>query len=111
MYYKKIYRKETKQFANMSRMYESFKERKDVIVGEDNNGEYILYPIVLTDSYVSELVSRQAIGNAGYNDTELTDEEIQYIADELADRFIGNNYYEHLEKILDEMNVSKVDED
>lgn len=89
-YYKRI-EKRSVYFDNaptaLKNSYDKMKAEKGVIVSNDECGEFILVPTEKVDEFIITAVSRQDVMSRGFNADELTDEDMQEIADTLAKDF------------------------
>lgn len=101
MYYKRI-EKRSHVFKNapiaIVKGYETLKSKKGVIVSNDDNGEFLLVPTEMVDEFIAVVVSRADVKAIGYDADKLSDLDMQYIADNVADALIEyGGYWENLE--------------
>lgn len=109
-YYKKIEEREYK-FPNapiaLQKSYDKMKADKGTIVSSDENGEFILVPTEKIDEFIITSLSRQDIFARGFNADELTDEDMQEIADTMAELYIGyDGYWDELESECGDRGIS-----
>ena len=100
-YYKRINRNE-RIFENapiaLQRGYEELKANDKVIVANDAEGEFLLVPTEMVDGFISVVISRADVKAIGYDADKISDSDMQYIADNVADALIENGgYWDYLE--------------
>ena len=101
MYYKRIEKKDY-FFINapiaLEKSYETLKSKKGVIVSSDDNGEFLLVPTPMVDEFISVAISRADVKAIGYDADKISDSDMQYIADNVADALIEyGGYWDNLE--------------
>lgn len=116
MYYKRIEKKDY-FFINapiaIEKSYETLKNKKGVIVSSDDNGEFLLVPTPMVDEFVPTTISRQDLISREFDPSELTDEQMQEIADKMGDLWVGfSDYWEEMDACAEEFfTKSKEEED
>ena len=116
MYYKRIEKKDY-FFINapiaLEKSYETLKSKKGVIVSSDDNGEFLLVPTPMVDEFVPTTISRQDLISREFDPSELTDEQMQEIADKMGDLWVGfSDYCEEMDACAEEFfTKSKEEED
>lgn len=73
--------------------YEDMKKIDGVIVANDENGEFILIPTEMIDEYVVTCVSKADIRTKGFDTTNVTDEQMRELADQLEEDLVENGSY------------------
>lgn len=115
MYYKRI-EKRNNVFGNapiaIVKGYETLKNTKGVIVSSDNNGEFLLVPTQMLDEFVPTTISKQDLISQGFDPSELTDEQMQEIADKMGDLWVGfSDYWEEMDACAEEFGLTKNEEE
>ena len=100
-YYKRINRSEN-IFENapiaLQKSYEALKANDKVIVANDAEGEFLLVPTEMVDEFILTAVSRADVKSIGYDADKISDSDMQYIADNVADALIEyGGYWDNLE--------------
>ena len=100
-YYKRINRNEN-VFENapiaLQKAYEELKANGKVIVANDAEGEFLLVPTEMVDEFISVAISRADAKAIGYDADKISDSDMQYIADNVADALIEyGGYWDNLE--------------
>lgn len=111
-YYKRINRNEN-IFENapiaLQKSYEALKANNKVIVANDDCGEFLLVPTEMIDEFILTAVSRADLKSRGFDADNLSDEDMQDIADNMADDYIEyGGYWEGLEDEAEKMGARKV---
>ena len=97
-YYKKLYKKDYEYFTEALKGYESAKENPNAIVGNDEHGEFVLVPTPVVGEFVVTCLSREDFRSEGFNPDNLSDEDMQTIADEMGDHFVEyGSYWEDID--------------
>jgi len=115
MYYKRIERKEF-FYINapiaLEKSYETLKNKKGVIVSNDDNGEFLLMPTPMLDEFVPTTISRQDLISRGFDPSELTDEQMQKIADKMGNLWVGfSDYWEEMDACAEEFGLKNEEEE
>lgn len=88
----------------LKRGYEELKDKKGVVISNDENGEFLLVPTEALNEFVITCLSREDIKVQGYNPDELTDKDMQYFADKMCDNFIEyGGYWDTLDYLANEV--------
>lgn len=111
-YYKRINRNEH-IFENapiaLQKGYEALKANDKVIVANDAEGEFLLVPTEMVDEFILTAISRADLKGRGFDADKLSDEDMQDIADNMADDYIEyGGYWEGLEDEAEKMGAKKV---
>ena len=111
-YYKRIEKREF-FFENApiapQKSYENLKANNKVIVANDDCGEFLLVPTEMMDEFILTAVSRADLKSRGFDADNLSDEDMQDIADNMADDYIEyGGYWEGLEDEAEKMGAKKV---
>lgn len=111
-YYKRINRNEN-IFENapiaLQKSYEALKANGKVIVANDAEGEFLLVPTEMVDEFILTAVSRADLKGRGFDADKLSDEDMQDIADNMADDYIEyGGYWEGLEDEAEKMGAKRV---
>ena len=111
-YYKRIEKREF-FFENApiapQKSYESLKANNKVIVSNDECGEFLLVPTEMVDEFILTAISRADLKGRGFDADKLSDEDMQDIADNMADDYIEyGGYWEGLEDEAEKMGAKKV---
>ena len=111
-YYKRIEKREF-FFENApiapQTSYESLKANNKVIVANDECGEFLLIPTEMVDEFILTAISRADLKGRGFDADNLSDEDMQNIADNMADDYIEyGGYWEGLENEAEKMGAKKV---
>lgn len=111
-YYKRINRNEN-IFENapiaLQKSYEALKANGKVIVANDAEGEFLLVPTEMVDEFILTAISRADLKGRGFDADKLSDEDMQDIADNMADDYIEyGGYWEGLEDEAEKMGAKKV---
>lgn len=111
-YYKRINRSEN-IFENapiaLQKSYEALKAKDKVIVANDAEGEFLLIPTEMVDEFILTAISRADLKGRGFDADKLSDEDMQDIADNMADDYIEyGGYWEGLEDEAEKMGAKKV---
>lgn len=111
-YYKRINRNEN-VFENapiaLQKSYEALKANSKVIVANDAEGEFLLVPTEMVDEFILTAISRADLKGRGFDADKLSDEDMQDIADNMADDYIEyGGYWEGLEDEAEKMGAKKV---
>lgn len=111
-YYKRINRNEN-VFENapiaLQKSYEALKANGKVIVANDAEGEFLLVPTEMVDEFILTAISRADLKGRGFDADKLSDEDMQDIADNMADDYIEyGGYWEGLEDEAEKMGAKKV---
>jgi hypothetical protein len=101
MYYKRIEKKDY-FYKNapiaLEKSYKTLKSKKGVIASSDDNGEFLLVPTPMVDEFISVVISRADVKAIGYDADKISDSDMQYIADKVADALIEyGGYWDNLE--------------
>ena len=115
MYYKRIEKKDY-FYINapiaLEKSYETMKSKKGVIVSIDDNGEFLLVPTPMVDEFVPTTISRQDLISQGFDPSELTDEQMQEIANKMGDLWVGfSDYWEEMDTCAEEFGLTKNEEE
>ena len=115
MYYKRI-EKSNYVFENapiaIAKGYETLKNTKGVIVSSDDNGEFLLVPTPIVDEFIPTAISRQDMISQGFDPSELTDEQMQEIANKMGDLWVGfSDYWEEMDSCAEEFGLTKNEEE
>ena len=92
-YYKRVNKSDNEGIERAMQGYEAMKAKKGVIVGNDEQGEFILYPTEMDGEFVITCLSREDFKTQGFNPAELTDSQMEEIADEMAESYVGYGDY------------------
>ena len=111
-YYKRIEKREF-FFENApiapQKSYEGLKANNKVIVANDECGEFLLVPTEMVDEFILTAISRADLKGRGFDADKLSDEDMQDIADNMADDYIEyGGYWEGLENEAEKMGAKKV---
>lgn len=111
-YYKRIEKREF-FFENApiapQKSYENLKANNKVIVANDDCGEFLLVPTEMVDEFILTAISRADLKGRGFDADKLSDEDMQDIADNMADDYIEyGGYWEGLEDEAEKMGAKKV---
>lgn len=111
-YYKRINRSEN-IFENapiaLQKSYEALKANGKVIVANDVEGEFLLVPTEMVDEFILTAISRADLKGRGFDADKLSDDDMQDIADNMADDYIEyGGYWEGLEDEAEKMGAKKV---
>lgn len=111
-YYKRIEKREF-FFENApiapQKSYEGLKANNKVIVANDECGEFLLVPTEMVDEFILTAISRADLKGRGFDADKLSDEDMQDIADNMADDYIEyGGYWEGLEDEAEKMGAKKV---
>lgn len=114
-YYKRIEKKDY-FFINapiaLEKSYDALKSKKGVIVSSDDNGEFLLVPTPMLDEFVPTTISRQDMISQGFDPSELTDDQMQDIANEMGDLWVGfSDYWEEMDSCAEKLGLTKNEED
>ena len=111
MYYKKIEKRDY-AFKNapiaLEKVYDNLKSKKCVIVSSDDNGEFLLVPTPMVDEFIPTAISRQDIFSQGFDPNELTDDQMQEIADKMGEHWLEGDYWEEMDSCAEEFGLSKI---
>lgn len=115
MYYKRIEKKDY-FYINapiaLEKSYETLKNKKGVIVSSDDNGEFLLVPTPMVDEFVPTTISREDLKSQGFDADSITDEDVQCIADEMADLWIGfGDYWEQMDACAEKIGFEKIEKE
>lgn len=114
MYYKRVERKEFFFIGapiTLEKSYETLKIKKGVIVSNDDNGEFLLVPTPMLDEFVPTTISRQDLISRGFDPSELTDEQMQEIADKMGGNWVGfGNYWEEMDACAEKFGLTEEEE-
>lgn len=115
MYYKRVERKEF-FFINapiaLEKSYEAMKSKNGVIVSSDDNGEFLLIPTPMLEEFVPTTISRQDLISQGFDQSELSDEQMQELADKMGNNWVGfGDYWETMDACAEEFGLAKIEED
>ena len=115
MYYKRI-EKNDYFYINapiaLEKSYETMKSKKGVIVSSDDNGEFLLVPTPMLDEFVPTTISRQDLISQGFDPSELSDEQMQEIADKMGNNWVGfGDYWEEMDDCAEEFGLTKNEEE
>lgn len=89
MYYTRVNKSENEGIDQAMKNYEAMKTKNGVIVGNDEQGEFILYPTEMNGEFVITSLSREDFKTQGFNPESLTDDQMREIASEMADFYVG----------------------
>lgn len=92
-YYKRLNKSYANGIVALEKHYEEMKSRIGVIVGNDEDGEFILYPSEMDGEFVVTYVSKNDINNDGFNADSVTDEQMRELANEIEDDVLENSNY------------------
>lgn len=111
-YYKRIEKREF-FFENApiapQKSYEKLKANNKVIVANDDCGEFLLVPTEMVDEFILTSISRADLKGRGFDADKLSDEDMQDIADNMADDYIEyGGYWEALDNEAEKMGAKKV---
>ena len=111
-YYKRIEKREF-FFENApiapQKSYENLKANNKVIVANDDCGEFLLVPTEMIDEFILTAISRADLKGRGFDADKLSDEDMQDIADNMADDYIEyGGYWEGLDDEAEKMGAKKV---
>ena len=111
-YYKRINRNEH-IFENapiaLQKSYEVLKANGKVVVANDAEGEFLLVPTEMVDEFILTAISRADLKGRGFDADKLSDEDMQDIADNMADDYIEyGGYWEGLDDEAEKMGAKKV---
>lgn len=111
-YYKRIEKREF-FFENApiapQKSYENLKANNKVIVANDDCGEFLLVPTEMVDEFILTAISRADLKGRGFDADKLSDEDMQDIANNMADDYIEyGGYWEGLEDEAEKMGAKKV---
>lgn len=111
-YYKRIEKREF-FFENApiapQKSYENLKANNKVIVANDDCGEFLLVPTEMVDEFVLTAISRADLKGRGFDADKLSDEDMQDIANNMADDYIEyGGYWEGLDDEAEKMGAKKV---
>ena len=111
-YYKRIEKREF-FFENApiapQKSYENLKANNKVIVANDDCGEFLLVPTEMVDEFILTAISRADLKGRGFDADNLSDEDMQDIADNMADNYIEyGGYWESLEDEAANMGAKKL---
>ncbi len=115
MYYKRI-EKRSYVFENapiaLEKSYKKLKNKKGVIVSSDDNGEFLLVPTPIVDEFVPTTISRQDLISQGFDPSELSDEQMQEIADKMGELWVDcGDYWEEMDACSEEFGLTKNEEE
>lgn len=111
MYYKRIEKRDY-FFINapiaLEKSYETLKGKKGVIVSSDDNGEFLLVPSEMLDEFIPTTISREDLKSQGFDADSMTDENVQDIADDMADLWIGcGDYWGQMDSCAENLGFEK----
>jgi len=115
MYYKRIEKKDL-FYINapiaLEKSYETLKSKKGVIASSDDNGEFLLVPTTIVDEFVPTTISRQDLISQGFDQSKLTDEQMQEIADKMGGLWVDcGDYWEEMDACAEEFGLTKNEEE
>jgi len=115
MYYKRIEKKDY-FYINapiaLEKSYEAMKSKNGVIVSSDDNGEFLLVPTPMLDEFVPTTISRQDLISQGFDPSELSDEQMQEIADKMGNNWVGfGDYWDEIDTCAEEFGLTKNEEE
>lgn len=87
-YYKRFNKNEHVGNGIEDKEYRQYKTLNGAIVGNDEEGEFVLVKTESVGEFVITVLSRDDFRNQGYDPEELSDEEMQTMADEMAHNYI-----------------------
>ena len=82
-YYERINKSENEGIAQLEKSYEELKTRVGVIVGNDEEGEFLLVPTEMLGNYVVTCVSKADVRSKGFDVAKVTDEQMVELAEQL----------------------------
>lgn len=107
-YYKAIYKS---SYDWNTAYYEKLKEKVgkgDGFLCYDKDGEFILVPSEWVDEYIVTSVSKQDLADAGFETSDLDDDDMNGIAKSMGDIWTGyGDYWQVLEDIADNEGVQR----
>lgn len=87
-YYKRFNKNEHIDNGIWDKEYRQYKTLDGAIVGNDAEGEFVLVKTESVDEFVITVLSRDDFRNQGYYPDDLSDEEMQTMADQMAHNYI-----------------------
>lgn len=111
-YYKRIEKREF-FFENApiapQKSYENLKANNKVIVANDDCGEFLLVPTEMIDEFILTAISRADLKGRGFDADKLSDEDMQNIADNMANNYTEyGGYWESLDEEAENMGAKKL---
>lgn len=92
----------------LKRSYEALKTKEGAIVSNDENGEFILIPSEMLDEFIPTTISREDLKSQGFDADSMTDENVQDIADDMADLWIGcGDYWGQMDSCAENLGFEK----
>lgn len=96
----------------LKKNYEALKAKEGAIVSNDENGEFILIPSEVVDEFVPTTISREDLKSQGFDADSMTDENVQDIADEMADLWVGfGDYWEQMDACAEKLGFEKSEDE
>lgn len=96
----------------LKKSYEALKAKDGAIVSSDDKGEFILIPSEMLDEFVPTTISREDLKAQGFDADSMTDENVQDIADEMAELWVGfGDYWEQMDACAEKLGFEKSEED
>lgn len=96
----------------LKKSYEALKAMDGAIVSSDDNGEFVLIPSEMVDEFVPTTISRADLKSQGFDADSMTDENVQDIADEMADLWIGfSDYWYQMDACAEKLGFEKSEKD
>jgi hypothetical protein len=96
----------------LKKSYEALKTKDGAIVSSDDKGEFILIPSEVLDEFVPTTISREDLKAQGFDADSMTDENVQDIADEMGELWVGfGDYWEQMDACAEKLGFEKSEED
>lgn len=108
--YEKVLKPNTKSIFYEEEMmsYKRYKAHNDTLVFHDGtDNETLFVPIEVMDKYKCILLSRADFDAIERDCSSLTNEQMEYIAQNIGEMLVENYYWEALEYWADDMNMPK----
>lgn len=111
MYYKRINKRDyyyKNSPISLQNSYDNLKGEDGVIISSDKNGEFLLVPSSMVDEFVITAVSRQDVISIGYHAENLSDSDMEAIAESMSQNYTEyGDYWDSLENECEEMGLTK----
>lgn len=96
----------------LKKSYDALKAKDGAIVSSDDKGEFILIPSEMLDEFVPTTISRADLKSQGFDADSMTDENVQDIADQMGDIWVGyGDYWYTMDDIAEGLGFEKNGED
>lgn len=105
MHYKRLNRA-IAEMMDKTDKYEQLKAKAGSFCGNDEQGEFIVYPTEWDGEFVIACLSRNDFKEQGYDPTRLDDQTMQCIADDMGDNYVGEgNFWDTITDFCEQNNL------